>query len=380
MKSLLAKQTQSQSKLKTLPSHNLVRLQIEGFKNPISPNTIKNRTPGIQPNHLDNTPFTQNMTQTEVSSTSQVTNSKHLNDPLKHKHVADQLSPELFSDLKSEISLLTSLLDKKSLAIEQLKRKLEEKNAKIKLLERENEILKHSNQKLLSVSIQAIKENNQKNKESETVRYNLVEKLQGLTQENEQMAKALREQTQQDRPLNSDRSSLFREELEAIQKRAYFSQEGLTLIKDEVQPGASNRSLKNESFSRKDQVKKEAIRIADELEAAVQAEREERIRAFNKSKESLARRKESVVSRKSADQFKNHNTSMALNNSSEVAANFSEVEDAEEHKKSTLHKSSHHKPHKNNAEEALGLAAFHCAAAPWALQRENSGLLSSVEH
>ena len=170
------------------------------------------------------------------------------------------------------------------------------------------------------------------------------------------MAKALKDNRLPDgHPLHSDRSSMLREELEAIQKRAYFSQEGLTLLKEDFKGGDSHRIFKGEGLSRKALVKIEAIRRADELEAAVVAEREERIRALNKSKESLARRKDSVGSRKSTDQAKLHNSSMALNNSSEAAANFSEVEEVDEHKKSHIQKSSLQKQHKNKAEEALGL-------------------------
>ncbi len=87
----------------------------------------------------------------------------------------------------------------------------------------------------------------------------------------------------------------------------------------------------------------------------MQAEREEQIRALNKSKDSMARRKASVASRKSTDRVKNLNTSMALNNSYEAAGVFSEVEDVEDYKKSTVQKSSLKKTVKNKAEEALGL-------------------------
>ncbi len=256
MKSLLAKPTQSLRKLKNLQAQSLVQLHTEGFRNPISSCYRQEQNCRCQWQARRKQPLHEEHDQTEVSSTSQLTNSKHIHDLLKYS-AADQLTPELFNEMKAEIGLLTGLLDKKVRTIEQLKNKLDEKNSKIKLLEREIEILRQSNEKLLSLSIQAINENKQKNKESETVRFNLIEKLQGLSQENEHLAKALRDQNHQDgRLLYSDRSSLFKEELEAIQKRAYFSQEGLTLLKDEVQGSDSNRIFKNEGLSRKDIVKK----------------------------------------------------------------------------------------------------------------------------
>lgn len=159
------------------------------------------------------------------------------------------------SQLSLDQSSLHNLLEKKTRIIDRLRTVLEEREGEIDGLRRELAMVKESNQKLMTIALESIRENKDKDKETMEATKRAWQGYERIVKEKERLESQLRA-FQANMSEVSLEERAFNEQIDVLESHRHFNPEILNSVRitDKSKPSVQQSDTK-----------REALRIADEL-------------------------------------------------------------------------------------------------------------------